>query len=180
MHRTIKYKAQWMWYFQYQTHFGTWLHKLISVNQSIDNPNFHHVMFCLFDHIECIYLKMHGSIPSNKDSEPMALTCGVPQGSILGPILFLCYVNDMPNCVDCVLLQYADDSALIVSDKDPIKLVSSSGKTSVAAINGSSTINCRSTWGKQSSFCLAQSVNFRNGRATPSNVKGKWSMLLLM
>ena len=65
------------------------------------------------------------------DSEPMALTCGVPQGSILGPILFLCYVNDMPNCVDCVLLQYADDSALlqyaddsalIVSDKDPIKI----------------------------------------------------------
>ena len=28
----------------------------------------------------------------------------------------------MPNCVDCVLLQYADDSALIVSDKDPIKI----------------------------------------------------------
>ena len=52
----------------------------------------------------------------------MALTCGVPQGSILGPILFLCYVNDMPNCVDCVLRQYADDSALIVSDKDPIKI----------------------------------------------------------
>ena len=63
----------------------------------------------------------------------MALTCGVPQGSILGPILFLCYVNDMTNCVDCVLLQYADDNALIVSDKDLIKLVSGLAKTSVAA-----------------------------------------------
>jgi len=56
------------------------------------------------------------------DSDSMSLTCGVPQGSILAPLLFLCYVNDMPNCVDCMLLQYADDSALIVSDKDPLKI----------------------------------------------------------
>ena len=79
------------------------------------------------------------------DSEPMALTCGVQQGSVLGPILFLYYVDDMPNYADCVLLQCADDSALIVSDKDPIKIFSSSAKTSVAAINGLSTINFRST-----------------------------------
>ena len=59
---------------------------------------------------------------NGSDSDSMALTCGVPQGSILGPILFLCYVNDMPNCVDCMLLQYADDSALLVSDKDPLKI----------------------------------------------------------
>ena len=56
------------------------------------------------------------------DSISMAFTYGVPQGSILGPILFLCYVNDMPNCVDCMLLQYADDSVLIVSDKDPLTI----------------------------------------------------------
>ena len=70
------------------------------------------------------YLNCRSYIVSvnGSDSEPMALTCGVPQGSILGPILFLCYVNDMPNFVDCVLLQYPDDSALIVSDKDPIKI----------------------------------------------------------
>jgi len=36
--------------------------------------------------------------------------------------LFLCYVNDMPNSVNCMLLQYADDSALIYSDKDPEKM----------------------------------------------------------
>ena len=53
----------------------------------------------------------------------MALTCRVPQGSILGNILFLCCVNGMHNCVDCMLLQYADDSALIVSDKDPLKIL---------------------------------------------------------
>ena len=40
------------------------------------------------------------------------VTCGVPQGSILGPLLFSIYVNDMESAVDCDLLLYADDSAL--------------------------------------------------------------------
>ena len=56
------------------------------------------------------------------ESDPLPITCGVPQGSILGPLLFLCYMNDMPNAIDCVLFQYADDSALIHSDKDPDKI----------------------------------------------------------
>ena len=46
-----------------------------------------------------------------------SVTCGVPQGSILGPSLFLIYVNDMPSAVKCDLYLYADDSALMVSDK---------------------------------------------------------------
>ena len=41
------------------------------------------------------------------------LKCGVPQGSILGPLLFLLYVNDMSQAVTCDLLLYADDSCLV-------------------------------------------------------------------
>ena len=58
-------------------------------------------------------------IANETRSDPGTVTCGVPQGSILGPLLFLCYVNDMPISVRCKLLLYADDSALIVSGSDP-------------------------------------------------------------
>ena len=51
-------------------------------------------------------------------SNPGKLMCGVPQGSILGPLLFLLYVNDMPQSVSCDLLLYADDSCLLFSDQN--------------------------------------------------------------
>ena len=48
------------------------------------------------------------------ESDPLANLCGVPRGSILGPLLFLCYVNYMPNSTNCLMLQYAEDSVLII------------------------------------------------------------------
>ena len=47
------------------------------------------------------------------------VNCGVPQGSILGPLLFLLYVNDMAKSIDSKLLLYADDSCIIFQNKDP-------------------------------------------------------------
>ena len=51
-------------------------------------------------------------------SNPGDLTCGVPQGSILGPLLFLLYINDMPESVSSELFLYADDSCLIFQHND--------------------------------------------------------------
>ena len=55
-------------------------------------------------------------------SEFEEVNCGVPQGSILGPVLFLCYVNDMSVSLGCHLSLYADDSTLVASGKNAAEL----------------------------------------------------------
>ena len=48
-------------------------------------------------------------------SKPVAITSGVPQGSVLGPILFLIYANDIPDLVHCKIILFADDIKLWTS-----------------------------------------------------------------
>ena len=49
----------------------------------------------------------------NKYSSISKISCGVPQGSILGPLLFLICVNDMKQAVSSDLLLYGDGSCLV-------------------------------------------------------------------
>ena len=48
-----------------------------------------------------------------------SLSCGIPQGTILGPLLFLIYINDLPNCLEhSQARMYADDTHLTLASNN--------------------------------------------------------------
>ena len=55
-----------------------------------------------------------------KQSDLLAVSSGVPQGSILGPTLLLIYINDLPDSIVSKLVMYADDTTLFYAT-DPLK-----------------------------------------------------------
>ena len=58
------------------------------------------------------HVDVSGTLSSSSE-----IKCGIPQGSILEPLLFLICVNDMSGVVNNKLFLYADDSAILVADK---------------------------------------------------------------
>ena len=51
-------------------------------------------------------------VVDGKISGSKPVTSGVPQGSVLGPILFVIYINDLPDVIQCFIKLFADDSKL--------------------------------------------------------------------
>ena len=86
-------------------------------------------------------------------SDFVEISCGVPQGSILGPQLFLLYINDMiVSTTNCKLSLYADDSALIFSHTDPA-VIASTLSNELSSCKRSTT-SCPSMWVRRSVYCL--------------------------
>ena len=77
--------------------------------------------------VEQCSLKMLESYLSNRSqtcfingsfSKCKSVRCGIPQGSILGPLFFLVHINDLPNCPSyCTPRMFADDTTLTVCGK---------------------------------------------------------------
>ena len=68
-------------------------------------------------------------------SDKRPISCGVPQGSVLGPLLFLIYINDITNCSNLFDFHvFADDTNLLYSNKS-LKTLESKINTHLVHVN---------------------------------------------
>ena len=77
-------------------------------------------------------------------SDWIKVDIGVPQGSILGPLMFILFANDLPDSISSELDAYADDSTMTESSED------------IAIINQKLTESCEGikTWMTENKLCL--------------------------
>jgi hypothetical protein len=51
-------------------------------------------------------------------SSSRPINCGVPQGSVLGPLLFILYINDFPHLIQGRSIMYAEDTSILNMGQD--------------------------------------------------------------
>ena len=98
------------------------------------------------------FVSVNGSKPSTQ-----SITIGVPQGSILGPLLFLICVNDLHNAISCKPRLFADDTCLVISNPSTIDL----------------ELNCNSELNKLRNGCDANRLQINPDKSTYLHISHK-------
>ena len=97
-------------------------------------------------------------------SDWLDVQLGVPQGSILGPILFLLYVSDINQCCSAKFTKFADDTTIITSTVEE------------AALKMNDALHHANNWFAQNKLNLNPSKTrymIFNGKKHPSNKPSK-------
>ena len=101
---------------------------------------------------------VNGSLSTKRE-----IICGVPQGSILGPLLFLIYINDLPNCLKktapCL---YADDTQIFASSHDPVELANDINSDLVNVMNWLNVNKLQSHSSKTKLMIIGSKQNLNN------------------
>ena len=112
---------------------------------------------------------------SNDVSYLHPVTAGVPQGSVMGPILYLLFTADLPISDDVLIGTFADDTAILSSDPNPAHASIKLQKCLEKIITWSMTGVLERTSPSLSKLALRQSPCTNKWNINPSSNKSKIS-----
>jgi hypothetical protein len=104
----------------------------------------------------------------------MVIKSGVPQGSILGPILFLLYINDIENCSKLIsFILFADDTNIFYSGNKCLKTLSNIIQTEIDKVAEWLNVNKLSLNTTKTKIILFRSPNKKPSQTIKININGK-------
>ena len=77
-------------------------------------------LFLIFAYLYLLSNRKQRVVLPGTSSNWKPINAGVPQGSILGPLLFLIYINDIVEDIHCDIRLFADDTSLYIVVEDPL------------------------------------------------------------